>query len=293
MPGTALGLLFAIVGALVLAVGTYYFALRDQYTGRRGALLVVLQDFKDAAVRIRKTLDSGQLWPTGEHLAPATWIAERQVLAPQVEQSAWDWLQELHDRLEAADRDVWKLRANGTNVLDSDLRKKLEDLSEEIGRPGDEHENTVLDKLGDSISGTKWAPRLALLVGVGVLALGLGLLWPSTPTWTNTPLVRALQNSKPRAALAVCDSSTTVDGAFTCMARYRRCTFNLANSSKVQTCSPAVTVTYSVVTGNSCYVATPSSVVLDSDPGPSVLGRIRKLLDRSGCTKIRRPPRRT
>src|SRR5436305_15345172 len=113
MSGTAVGLLFAVVGGLTLVVGTYYLALRDQFTGRRGALQVVEREFANARVRIQQALDSGKLWPPYEHLAGQEWPAERKILATNLRRTAWDRFEVRPDRLDAADRPAEELRAQG------------------------------------------------------------------------------------------------------------------------------------------------------------------------------------
>jgi hypothetical protein len=281
MTGTALGLLFAVVGGLTLVVGTYYLALRDQFTGRRGALQVVERDFANARGRIQSALDSGKLWPPYEHLAGQEWPAERKILATNVHRTAWDRFEDLQNHLEAADRDAEELRARGTNDLDDGLRAKLEDLQGAIGSIQDNM--SALERLDTAITGARRGPRGLLLVGVLAIGIGVFLLWPTTPRWTSNSLAKALESGTPQAQLAVCDSSATIDGGYTCAANFAPCAIALPGA-KGSICSPSLSVTYTILTSNTCYIATPSSVVPGADPSPSLLERFQRLLERHfGC----------
>ncbi len=281
---TAVGLLFAVVGGLTAIIGTYYLALRDQFTGRRGAMQLLEHDLEDAGKRIRKALDSGEIWPRDEHLTTGEWTAERKTLASHVSRDTWNQFQALQERLDAADRRADELRAQGSNRLDDSLRPDLEVLATEIERTDDKSRDPVLAKLDRGIKGAWRWPLILLTAGLAALVVGALILWPQTPTWTSDSLASALKTRRPNAQLVVCDSSTTLNGAYTCAARFASCPFDLTTG---QTCSPPLTVTYWVLTNKTCYVAMPSGAVEgNGDPRPSLLELVRRFLEGIGCKKI-------
>lgn len=158
--------------------------------------------------------------------------------------------------------------------------------AKDTGPSDDRKKDTALKKLARGLTGARVAPALALAVGLVILGVGLFLLWPKTPTWTTASLERAFEGGTPHAQVAVCDSNTELDGADTCMARYSECALVLATGAKRRTCSPPLTVTFSVLTGKKCYLATPSNIVAGQDPNGAFFERIREILEKLGTCKI-------
>jgi hypothetical protein len=292
----ATGLLVSIVGAVIALVGTYYLGLRDRFGGRRGAFQVLEQDLSDTSKRIQKALDSDELWPAGQHLTSREWIVQRQMLASHMRERTWREFQHIQEGLDAADRRAKELRAENKHGPDDQLRKDLKALQVTIGSRDDgkkdtgpsdgTKKDTALKKLARGMTGARVAPALALALGLVILAVGLFLLWPKTPTWTTASLDRAFEAGTPHAQLAVCDSSTSLDGADTCMARYKECALVIATDDKGPTCSPPLTVTFSVLTGEKCYLATPSNIVAGNDPDGALFERIRMIFEKLGTCRI-------
>lgn len=287
MGALLVGIVLAIVGALITLAGTYYARLRDQFEARGSALDVVEQDLKTARQEIERALGVRSLWPSYRRLAPSMSPELRRALRQSLSRSTWMQVDTLISGLETLDARASELRARGPG-FDDEFAAELQTTAEGIGTPEDKYGDTALAKLENAAVGATWLPdaaRFVVAIGGVVLVAGVLVIVLQGATWTGSSVGTALKGNLRGAQSEICDASTTLEGAYTCSVTFPPCALGQVRIDKQSTCSPSLEVTYDVETQGRCYVATRTADTITGDPPPTLLDRLRTFFVRRGCKR--------